>query len=76
MGSGYVQQGFTTGPGVNGYMIWGRTDYRFSRDWSTFTSFTSLQQTGGFDLGRRNLIMAGVRWSWRPPSGGDAGVGY
>src|SRR6266850_696403 len=73
-GTGYVRQGFSTGSGVNGQQIWGRIDYRFSREWSGFTSFTSLQQTGGLHLGRRNLIMGGVRWSWRPPNGENSGV--
>lgn len=72
-GTGYVRQGFSSGPGVRGQQIWFRTDYRLSRAWSVYTSIVSLQETGGLQLGRRNLVMAGIRWAWRPALGDDSG---
>lgn len=75
-GTGYVRQGFSSGPRVNGQQIWGRTDYRLFSNWAAFTSFTSLHETGSVYLGRRNLVMVGVRWAWHARSGGESRFGY
>lgn len=76
VGAGYVRQDFLIGPPVEGQQTWFRTDYLLSRSWSAYTSFSSLHETGVTRLGRRNLLMAGIRWSWRPASESDSGDSF
>jgi hypothetical protein len=76
VGAGYVQQGTLSGRGIDGQQVWMRTDYRLSQSWSTFSSVISLRETGGVHTGRRNVIMGGIQWSWRPASSYNSGIGF
>lgn len=65
-GGGYIEQGSSSVPTLRGRTLWFNSSYYVSRQWSVFATYMNSAASGGPQpYGTRNLIMAGIRWSWQ-----------
>jgi hypothetical protein len=65
-GAGYIEQGSSNVPLLRGRTLWFNSSYFVSRQWSVFATYMNSAASGGPQpYGTRNLIMAGIRWSWQ-----------
>lgn len=65
IGGAYLRQDYSIGPHLYGKSGWSEIDYRLSRAWSLYGSYTYMTQTGGPVLfGPRQLVTSGIRWTW------------
>jgi hypothetical protein len=65
-GAGYIEQGSSNVPLLRGRTLWFNSSYFVSRQWSVFATYMNSAANGGPQpYGTRNLIMAGIRWSWQ-----------
>ena len=64
IGGAYVRQSLTSQT-LQGKSAWTEIDYRLSRSWSFYGTYSYLTQAGGPLLyGPRQLVTSGIRWSW------------
>jgi hypothetical protein len=74
IGGAYVRQALTAQT-LQGKSGWTEIDYRLSRSWSIYGTYSYLTQAGGPLLyGPRQLVTSGIRWSWDAENRG-AGFG-
>jgi hypothetical protein len=64
IGGAYVRQALTPSL-LYGKSAWSEVDYRLSRSWSFYGTYSYLTQNGGgLPYGPRYLVTSGIRWSW------------
>jgi len=74
VGGTYIRQGYSNTPYLYGSSGWSQVDYRLSRSWSVYGSYTYMTQNGrAAQYGPRQLIASGIRWSWDFEQGASFG---